>query len=72
MKHMKNIAILGLILALLISGCVPKEKPAATETEQTTTELESDIVDIDKELAELDLSELDELDQELTELEKLT
>ena len=70
-----TIIFLGLILTLVISGCIPKpeaEITPASPTEQSATEIESDISDIDKELSDLNLSELDELDKELAELEQLT
>jgi PBP1b-binding outer membrane lipoprotein LpoB len=65
---MKTILMLGLILALILSGCVPKEEAPAAEQK---TEIDSDISEIDQELSDLDLSELDEIDQDLVELENM-
>jgi len=76
MKYVKNtIILIGLILTLVIYGCIPKPEAEiipATATEQSAVDIESEISDIDKELADLNLSELDELDKELAELEQLT
>jgi len=67
MIGMRNIFVLCLIFTLVFAGCVKEE----AEKPEVTTELDSDILNIEKEMQDLDISELDQLDQDLAELEKL-
>ena len=69
MKNIKITLITLLVLALVISGCVPKEP--STETEQSASEIELSLADIDKDFEDLDFSVLEELDNDLNELESL-
>ena len=63
-------AIILIVLALLLStvlGCAPK---TVVPSEQDT-EITADIIGIDELDAELDISELEDLDKDFAELESL-
>ena len=58
------------MVALFIAGCV-KEAPAEESAQDINTDIESDISDLDTLDKDLDMSEFDNLEQELAELENL-
>ncbi|MEM2916317.1 MAG: hypothetical protein QXT19_03100 [Candidatus Woesearchaeota archaeon] len=69
-----TLAIVALVAALLVvAGCVPKGTPfpSTTGTDKDVNAIETDVTEVGSISADLDTSDLDTLDQELSEVESL-
>jgi PBP1b-binding outer membrane lipoprotein LpoB len=68
---MKKIILISAIfvLALLIFGCQPAPTETVTDTDLTEADIEADISEIESIEQDINLTELDEIDQMIKELE---